>query len=338
MVWKGVNFPQQGRYTIRIQADDTARLRIDGQEVASDQLQLNRGVSSYEVNQTAGRKTVEIELFNQGESRGTFTERNPTVVGAIIEYNGTRGTGKSKSWDDNPMGISAELIPPPCPKEVGGKGVVTEVIVDDPGNGFETPPLGPPPPDAQPDPDAPAVVPVALQLKSVDIVQPGINMSCGVDPIVIEPSNGAELSYDCDTFGRPTKINVDRPGFFVQPPEIRIITETGIPPVLRPQFEVIIDPIGVPADQLIQVTDLPGIKRTGFVNGRSYFGAVYYEDGLKFAGLFATVGEPVRVYDTLQESIDAQVTTPPSAIQRQGTDITANDPRLNIPDTPDEIV
>ena len=236
------------------------------------------------------------------------------------------------------MGISAELIPPPCPKEVGGKGVVTEVIVDDPGNGFETPPLGPPPPDTAPDPDAPAVVPVALQLKSVDIVQPGINLRCGEDPIVIEPSNGAELSYDCDTFGRPTKINVDRPGFFVQPPEIRFITETGIPPVLRPQFEVIIDPIGIPDDQLIQVTDLPGIKRTGFVNGRSYFGAVYYEDGLKFAGLFATVGEPVRVYDTLQESIDAQVTTPPSAIQRQGTDITANDPRLNIPDTPDEIV
>ena len=61
---------------------------------------------------------------------------------------------KSKSWDDNPMGISAELIPPPCPKEVGGKGVVTEVIVDDPGNGFETPPLGPPPPDTAPDPDS----------------------------------------------------------------------------------------------------------------------------------------------------------------------------------------
>ena len=27
MIWKGVNFPQQGRYTIQIQADDIARLR-----------------------------------------------------------------------------------------------------------------------------------------------------------------------------------------------------------------------------------------------------------------------------------------------------------------------
>ncbi len=336
MVWKGVNFPQQGRYTIQVEADDIAKLRIDGREVAGIS-GFRQGVKSFDVDVTAGKKTLEIELFNQGVNPGPFST-NPTVVAARIDYNGTRGTGKSKSWDDNPMGISAELIPPPCPKEVGGKGVITEVIVDDPGNGFDTPPLGPPPPDAQPDPDAPTVVPVALQLKSVDIVQPGINMRCGLDPIVIEPSNGAELSYDCDTFGRPTKINVDRPGFFVQPPEIRIITETGIPPVFRPQFEVIIDPIGVPDDQLIQVTDLPGIKRTGFVNGRSYFGAVYYEDGLKFAGFFATVGEPVRVYDTLQESIDTQVTTPPSAIQRQGTDITANDPRLNIPNTPDEIV
>jgi hypothetical protein len=46
----------------------------------------------------------------------------------------------------------------------------------------------------------------------------------------------------------------------------------------------------------------------------------------------------LQVYDTLQESIDAEVTTPPSAIQRQGTDIRANDPRLDIPDTPDQLI
>ena len=42
----------------------------------------------------------------------------------------------------------------------------------------------------------------------------------------------------------------------------------------------------------------------------------------------------IRVYSTKQESIDAQVTTPPSAILRQGTDVSSNDPRLNIPGTP----
>ena len=53
----------------------------------------------------------------------------------------------------------------------------------------------------------------------------------------------------------------------------------------------------------------------------------HIEGELKF-GFFATVGEPVRVYDTLQESITAEVTTPPSAILRQGTDITAMNPDL----------
>ena len=39
----------------------------------------------------------------------------------------------------------------------------------------------------------------------------------------------------------------------------------------------------------------------------------------------------------MQESIDAQVTTPPSAILRQGSDVTSNDPRLNIPGTPENL-
>ena len=330
MKWNGVNFPEDGAYTIRIQADDIARLRIDGQEVASDQLQLNRGVSTYNITQTAGKKTVEIELFNQGESRGTFSGRNPTVVGAIIDYNGTRGTGVSKSWDDNPIGISAELIPPPCPKDIEGKGVVTDITIIDPGNGFTPPPPGPPDPDS-------GSFPVSLQLDSVTITGNPINYNCGVDQLVIEPANGAVLSYECDTFGRITKVNVESPGSgFQTVPNIRMITDTGTGFSAVPNFKVVVDPLDETA--LLQVTDLPGIKRTGFVNGRSYYGAVYIEGGLKFAGFFATVGTPVQVYDTLQESIDAEVTTPPSAIQRQGTDIRANDPRLDIPDTPDQLI
>ena len=330
MKWTGVNFPQDGTYTIRIQADDIARLRIDGQEVASDQLQLNRGVSTYNINQTAGKKTVEIELFNQGESVGTFTNRNPTVVGAIIDYNGTRGTGKSKSWDDNPIGISAELIPPPCPRNIDGKGVVDNITVIDPGNGFTPPPPGPPDPDS-------GSFPVSLELDSVTLTGNPINYNCGVDQIVIEPANGAVLSYECDTFGRITQVNVENPGRGFQTlPNIRMITDTGAGFSAVPNFKVVVDPLDEVG--LLQVTDLPGIKRTGFVNGRSYYGAVYIEGGLKFAGFFATVGTPVQVYDTLQESIDAEVTTPPSAIQRQGTDIRANDPRLDIPDTPDQLI
>ena len=40
----------------------------------------------------------------------------------------------------------------------------------------------------------------------------------------------------------------------------------------------------------------------------------------------------------MQESIDAMETTPPSAILRQGSDVTSNDPRLNIPGTPENLI
>ena len=98
---------------------------------------------------------------------------------------------------------------------------------------------------------------------------------------------------------------------------------------------VVVPPDILPPEDIIQVTDLAGIKQTGYYNGKPYYGAVYYENGIKYAGWYATAGQPIQIYDTLQESIDATVTTPPSAIQRQGSDVTSNDPRLNIPGTPE---
>ena len=102
-------------------------------------------------------------------------------------------------------------------------------------------------------------------------------------------------------------------------------------------MRAVLDPIGVDPNRLIQVTDLPGLKQTGYYDGKPYYGAVFYEDGIRYAGYYDTPGQKVQIYDTMQESIDAQVTTPPSAIQRQGTDINSNDPRLNIPGTPDNL-
>ena len=90
----------------------------------------------------------------------------------------------------------------------------------------------------------------------------------------------------------------------------------------------------IPSNQIIQVTDLVGIKQTGWYNGKEYYGAVFYKDGVRYAGYYETAGALIRVYSTKQESIDSQVTTPPSAILRQGTDVSSNDPRLNIPGTP----
>ena len=110
-------------------------------------------------------------------------------------------------------------------------------------------------------------------------------------------------------------------------------------PIIKPRVLLPdgIDPrtgIPIPSSQLIQVTDLVGLKQTGWYRGREYYGAVFYKDGVRYAGYYETAGVLIRVYSTKQESIDSQVTTPPSAILRQGTDVGSNDPRLNIPGTP----
>ena len=97
------------------------------------------------------------------------------------------------------------------------------------------------------------------------------------------------------------------------------------------------DPIVPDPDKLIQVTDLVGLKQTGYYQGRPYYGAVFYKDGVKYAGWYETAGELVPIYNTLQESIDAEVTTPPSAILRQGSDSSSNDKRLNLPGTPENL-
>ena len=102
--------------------------------------------------------------------------------------------------------------------------------------------------------------------------------------------------------------------------------------MVRDPVDPAIDP-----DKLLQVTDLVGLKQTGYYRGRPYYGSVFYQDGVKYAGWYETAGELVPIYNTLQESIDAEVTTLPSAIRRQGTDISSNDSRLNIPGTPDTL-
>jgi hypothetical protein len=154
------------------------------------------------------------------------------------------------------------------PREVSGKGVVVEIVVTDPGNGY----LSPTPP---------------------------------IPPIEVLPTPANPPS------GTPTGINA----------------------TFLPQFEVVRDPIVVDPQRLLQVTDLVGLRQTGYLNGRAYYGSVYYDNGIRYAGFYQTAGEPVRVYDTLRESITQQSTTPPSAILRQGTDIGNNGSELIIPGT-----
>ena len=330
MTWSNVDFFEDGRYDLQAEANvllttlerkDYLIIRVDGNQVAK--ANVFEGVRNFTFNTTKGKHTIEMELHNLPGNIGRDSTVNPVVFNAKINKKINQATGISRPWTKNPIGISAIMIPPPCPKRIKGKGVVTEIIVDDPGNGFPRPGTG--------------GYPVSLRLKSVVVEDPGINYSID-DKIVITPDNGAILEPVFDNFGTVSEIKVLNPGLgFTRYPEITLPSNTGINATFRPQFEVVRDPIVLP-EKLIQVTDLVGLKQTGYVDGRAYYGSVFYKDGIRYAGFYETPGDLVQVYDTLQESIDAQVTTPPSAIQRQGTDVTSNDPRLNIPGTPENLI
>jgi len=382
--WRNVDFPETGKYMLEFEGDDELIVRVDGNKVGKIGVFEGRKKTTFKVEK--GKKTVELELTNIRIPNTGFGE-NPAVCFAKITKDVEVLSNKGKSWTDNPIGISAILVAPPCPKIVKGVGIITDVQIIDPGNTYEPippqEPIGPgistniiPPTIVPPGPGIPPTIvppgpgistigniplvpgdpglspgsivpldgvgprtyPVTLRLKDVVITDPGINYSPN-DQIVVEPDNGAVLSYDIGLFGKITNVNIIDPGIgFTRYPDIRIISNTGINASFAPQFGIVRDPLTVTADKLIQVTDLAGLKQTGYVNGRPYYGAVFYKNGIRYAGFYETTGQLIRVYDTLQESITAIVTTQPSAIQRQGTDISGNDPRLNIPGTPGEIV
>ena len=315
--WDNVEFPEDGKYEIKSLADDRVTIKLDGHTIAETEVWEN--VKTARFNATQGKRTIEATFNNgAGDEFDTF-DTNPVYIAFKITKQVNVPTGQTKSWTDNPIGISAVLIPPPCPKKVSGRGVITEVVVNDPGNGYP-----------RPGGDG---YPATLRLKDIKILDSGINYDCSKDEIIIEPSFGAKLSLcQCTPFGRIEKVCIDDPGLgFNRWPNIRINSPTGVNFEAVPVFEVVRDPVIIDRDKLIQVTDLVGLKQTGYYQGRPYYGAVFYKDGVRYAGWYETPGELVQIYNTLQESIDAEVTTPPSAILRQGSDVSSNDPNLNLP-------
>ena len=327
--WDNVEFSEDGRYRIRFQADNNATVFINNQVVYTNKGFTGEPSPEF-INLKKGRYSIRVESENVRNDQDVF-DSNPTGIALKIDTI-IQIPNSTKPWKDNPIGISAILIAPPCPRRIDGRGIVTDIVIEDPGQGYAPPLAGP------------KGYPVLLKLKEVLVKDPGINYNCGVDQLTIEPSNGAELDYQCDTFGRIVKVNIINPGLgFTQTPTIRMGTDTGVNFRAVPLFEVERDPLSaltgeVPLDKLVQVTDLVGLKQTGYVDGRAYYGAVYYKDGVRYAGYFETAGQLIQVYDTLQESITAQVTTDPSAILRQGTDTNSNNQRLDIPGTPDELI
>ena len=363
--WSNVPFEHVGNYEAIFIADDNAKFFINDEEVLvskqgkfGDADAITRIFSI----RTAGHYNIRIELENTTTHSPVFFE-NPT--GVVLEITkpleiatyDSDGIINSESWTKNPMGVSAECIPPPCAKLLDGKGVVDDVVIIDPGNKFDQPPKG----------DTPGDYNVINVIKGFKIIDPGINYSPDtVAKIDFGVGDPIETPVELGPFGKITKI-VWPPPFEGEgqptppPPVTQWPTITFGPPTAPPRLSQVppqptgvngsatsiitttvllpddINPetgLPVPSNQLIQVTDLVGLKQTGWYNGKEYYGAVFYKDGVRYAGYYETAGVLIRVYSTKQESIDAQVTTPPSAILRQGTDVSSNDPRLNIPGTP----
>ncbi len=179
-------------------------------------------------------------------------------------------------------------------------GVVVQVIIRDSGQGYLPPP--------QTVPQYPAV----LELTGVTVTNPGFNHNCGVDKIEIIPSNGTSLSYSCDPFGKIKSVSVNKGGRFTELPQIRMNTETGLNAAFVPNFSIIrdpqpIDPV-ITQEDLVQVFDLVGLNINGYIDGKPYYGNVYYVNGIRYAGTSAqTSGTNIIVYDTRLASVQKRL-------------------------------
>jgi len=191
-------------------------------------------------------------------------------------------------------------------------GVVVRVIVKDSGQGYLPPP--------QTVPQYPAII----ELTGVTVTNPGFNHNCGVDTIEIIPSNGSVLSYNCDPFGKIKSVSVDKGGRFTELPQIRMNTETGFNATFVPEFSIIRDPQPVEPvlTDVVQVFDLVGLNINGYVDGKPYYGNVYYVNGIRYAGTSAqTSGTNIVVYDTQLASVQKrQIEGQITASQREETE------------------
>ena len=175
-------------------------------------------------------------------------------------------------------------------------GVVSKVVVNETGTGYL-------PPKAT-SPQYPAI----LQISEVRVSNPGINYDPSVDELVIEPANGTQLSYTTEPFGKISGVKILKAGNFTELPVIRMKTRTGVNASFIPVFDVIRDPVPVEpvSADIIQIFDLVGLNINGYVDGKAYYGNVYFVNGVKFAGSSVNSGTNIRVFETRAASISGQ--------------------------------
>tara|TARA_R100000008_G_scaffold43785_1_gene25395 strand:- start:1492 stop:3780 length:2289 start_codon:yes stop_codon:yes gene_type:complete len=106
--------------------------------------------------------------------------------------------------------------------------------------------------------------PVVLEIDEINILDPGVGYDCSKDKVVIEPSNGAELTLKCDALGSIIGVDVVNGGIgFKEDPKIYIQSDSGYNAELIPTFKVNrVGEVGedevIPPTSLIQVIDCVG--------------------------------------------------------------------------------
>ena len=286
---------------------------------ANDYEKLNPGTVFIFVNGDGKTKYLSIDGVNK-LTTNELARQDPCKVGPqpcgppVLRFFGGEGIGAEANpvVDVNGNLLAVDITnggfgytsPPkiqvidPC-KGVGAvlqteinNGRVIRVRVLDTGFGYLPP--------AQTSPQYPALI----KLTDVIVKNPGINYECGKDKLTVTPNNGTVLSYTCDPFGKIKSVKVEKGGNFTELPRITMPSDQGFNATFAPVFDVIRDPIVatptlLPSD-VVQVFDLAGASISGYVDGKAYYGNVYFAEGVKYAG---TGGSNTRVYDSRTESI-----------------------------------
>ncbi len=228
--------------------------------------------------------------------RGIGAAGNPVVdtQGRILAVDmvdggvGYKSAPEIKVFDPCKTGKGAALKADMKDGQVGG------ITVVDSGFGY-----------LPPQPDSPQY-PALVKLTGVIVTNSGFNYDCGKDKLTVTPNNGTVLSYKCGPFGRIKEVKVEQGGNFTDLPRITLPSDTGLNAAFTPVFDIIRDPLVpevAPLDDVVQVFDTVGLNINGYVDGKAYYGNVYFAEGVKYAGTRQTGGAVVRVYDTIQDSV-----------------------------------
>ena len=388
--WSNVKFPENGRYEIKFQADNIAKLLINGVEV--QEVRSFRGEPRLRyVELSRGTYDVEVILTNIPTNKNIFND-NPSGFALKITKDITIISSESPPWISNPVGAAAVIIPPPCPKLIEGTGIVERIEILEPGNGYPrttggsggsdgipvtlklvdivptAPGIGYRPEDRI-IVDVPGRPPIELiptlndfgQITGIPIAQtpaipePPPQTDDSISGFDIIPNTDAQILQVTDLPGQigvpddtgvliplvkgggriapdATGTQVPAPGpfyGFTEYPNIYPTSNTGLGFRGRPVFEVVVVPDKVLSDDsVLQVVDIPGIRKTGYVNGKPYYGQVFAKDGFLYAGISQTVGELIPVYATLESSVLNRQTIQPSAILRTGSETSDDNPLL----------